>query len=93
FAMTDWGGAIFQVDKRNAVDEGYQRNILVSALGTSRGMRLAIAVDKDIDIYSMDDIMWALSTRVNPQTDLIVPVPGGAGQTFQPSERAGAGGR
>jgi 4-hydroxy-3-polyprenylbenzoate decarboxylase len=91
FSMTDWGGAIFQVNKRNAVDEGYQRNILVSTLGTSRGMRIAIAVDKDIDIYSMDDIMWALSTRVNPQTDLINPVPGGAGQTFQPSDRATAG--
>jgi UbiD family decarboxylase len=91
FAMTDWGGAIFQVNKRNAVDEGYQRNIMVAAMASSRGMRMAIAVDTDIDIYSMDDIMWALTTRVNPQTDFLNPVPGGAGQTFQPSERMTAG--
>lgn len=93
FAMTDWGGAVFQVDKRSAVDEGYQRNVLVTALASSRGMRLAIAVDPDIDIYSTDDLLWALTTRVDPNSDLIVPVPGGAGQAFQPSERASASGR
>ncbi|HEX6443861.1 MAG TPA: UbiD family decarboxylase [Streptosporangiales bacterium] len=91
FAMTDWGGAIFQIDKRSKVDEGYQRNVLVAALASSRGMRIAIAVDKDIDIYSTDDVMWALTTRVDPTGDIIVPVPGGAGQAFQPSERAAAG--
>lgn len=88
FAMTDWGGAIFQIDKRSKVDEGYQRNVLVAALASSRGMRIAIAVDKDIDIYSSDDVLWALTTRVDPKNDIIVPVPGGAGQAFQPSERA-----
>lgn len=92
YAMTDWGGAVFQVDKSNPVDEGYHRNFMVSALGTSRGMRIAIAVDTDIDIYSMDDVMWAITTRTNPQNDFLNPVPGGAGQTFQPSERAGAAG-
>lgn len=92
FAMTDWGGAIFQIDKRSKVDEGYQRNVLVAALASSRGMRIAIAVDKDIDIYSTDDVMWALTTRVDPNSDMIVPVPGGAGQAFQPSERASGGG-
>jgi 4-hydroxy-3-polyprenylbenzoate decarboxylase len=54
-------------------------------------MRVAIAVDTDVDIYSMDDIMWALVTRVNPQTDILNPVPGGIGQTFMPAERMTAG--
>jgi 4-hydroxy-3-polyprenylbenzoate decarboxylase len=39
----------------------------------------------------MDDIMWALVTRVNPQTDIVHPVPGGIGQTFMPAERMTAG--
>lgn len=89
YAMTDWGGAVFQVRKSSVVDEGYQRNVLVGALASSRGMRMAIAVDEDIDIYSMDDIMWALTTRVDPAHDIINAVPGGAGQAFQPSERLG----
>ena len=54
-------------------------------------MRLAIAVDTDVDIYSMDDIMWSLVTRVNPQADILNPVPGGIGQTFMPAERMTAG--
>ncbi len=91
FCMTDWGGCIIQIKKRNKIEEGWQRNFLAATLACSQGMRLAIAVDTDIDIYSMDDIIWALTTRVNPHTDILNPVPGGIGQTFQPSERMTAG--
>ena len=91
FCMTDWGGCIFQVKKRNKIEEGWQRNFLSAVLSCSQGMRLAIAVDTDIDIYSMDDIIWALTTRVNPHVDILNPVHGGIGQTFQPSERMTAG--
>jgi len=91
FCMTDWGGCIIQVKKRNKIEEGWQRNFLVAALACSQGMRLAIAVDTDVDIYSMDDIIWCLTTRVNPRTDILNPTPGGIGQTFIPEERLTAG--
>ncbi len=91
FCMTDWGGCIIQVKKRNRIEEGWQRNFLSAILSCSQGMRLAIAVSEDVDIYSMDDIMWCLTTRVNPQTDILNPIPGGIGQTFMPSERMTAG--
>ena len=93
YCMTDWGGCILQVKKRNRIEEGWQRNFLSAALSCSQGMRLAIAVDTDVDIYSMDDIVWALTTRVNPHTDILNPHPGGIGQTFQPQERMTAGGK
>jgi 4-hydroxy-3-polyprenylbenzoate decarboxylase len=54
-------------------------------------MRLAIAVSEDTDPYSMDDVMWCLTTRVNPRTDILNPIPGGRGQTFMPAERMTAG--
>lgn len=91
YPMTDWGGCLIQVKKRNKIEEGWQRNFLSAILSCSQGMRLAIAVDTDIDIYSTDDILWALTTRVNPHTDILNPVPGGIGQTFQPQERMTAG--
>ncbi len=91
FCMTDWGGSIIQVKKRNRIEEGWQRNFLAAILACSQGMRLAIAVSEDVDIYSMDDIMWCLTTRVNPHTDILNPLPGGIGQTFQPAERMTAG--
>jgi 4-hydroxy-3-polyprenylbenzoate decarboxylase len=93
YCMTDWGGCIIQVKKRNRIEEGWQRNFLAAILATSQGMRLAIAVDMDVDIYSMDDIMWCLTTRVNPKMDILNPIPGGIGQTFQPAERMTAGER
>ena len=84
YCFTDWGGCIIQVKKRSRIEEGWQRNFLTAILSCNQGMRIAIVVDTDIDIYSMDDVMWALVTRVNPQTDIMNPVPGGIGQTFQP---------
>ena len=93
YCMTDWGGVVIQVKKRNRIEEGWQRNFLAAILACNQGMRLAIAVSPDVDIYSMDDIMWCLTTRVNPHTDIINPLPGGVGQTFQPEERMTAGER
>jgi 4-hydroxy-3-polyprenylbenzoate decarboxylase len=89
--MTEWGGCIIQVKKRNKIEEGWQKNFLSAILSCSQGMRLAIAVDTDVNIYSMDDIMWTLTTRVNPHTDILNPLPGGRGQTFMPAERMTAG--
>lgn len=93
-SMTDWGGVIFQVKKRRQRDEGYQRNILAAALASSLGMRMAIALDEDVDIYTLDDVFWALVTRINPTGGGIqVVAQGGVGQTFQPAERSSAGDR
>ena len=89
--LTTWSGIVFQVKKRRRSDEGLQRNILAAAMGAVRGLRLAIVVDEDIDIYQPEDIFFAMTTRVNPETDIIKGV-GGRGQAYQPAERMAAGG-
>jgi 4-hydroxy-3-polyprenylbenzoate decarboxylase len=43
FALRFWGGVVYQVKKRRPRDEGYQRNLLVNALGACPGIRLVIA--------------------------------------------------
>lgn len=91
YCMTDWGGAIIQVKKRNQIEEGWQRNFMTAILACSQGARLVIAISEDCDIYDMDDVMWCLTTRVNPQTDILNPHPGGIGQTFMPAERMTSG--
>ena len=50
-------------------------------------------MSEDTDIYDMEDVIWNLTTRVNPQTDILNPIPGGRGQTFMPAERMTAGDR
>src|SRR6266545_922044 len=81
------------VTKRKRIEEGWQRNFMAAILATSQGSRLVIAVSEDSDPYDMDDIIWCLTTRVNPKTDIINPLPGGRGQTFMPAERMTAGER
>jgi 4-hydroxy-3-polyprenylbenzoate decarboxylase len=84
YSMTDWGGAVIQVKKRNRIDEGWQRNFMTAILATSQGLRMCIAVSEDSDPYDMDDVIWCLTIRVNPHTDILNPLPGGRGKTFLP---------
>ena len=93
YCMTDWGGAVIQVKKRNKIDEGWQRNFMSAILATSQGLRICVAVSEDTDPYDMDDVMWCLTTRVNPHADIINPLPGGRGQTFQLAKHLAAGDR
>ncbi len=80
------GGVIFQVRKSRPQDEGFQRNILVAALANAPGMRLAIAVDEDVDIYNADDVMWAIESRVDPDIDILRLPRGMRGIAAQPME-------
>jgi UbiD family decarboxylase len=68
-AFKHGGGVVFQVRKRRPSDEGVQRNILEIALGASY-VRMAVAVDEDVDIYSADDLLWAIMTRANQDTNI-----------------------
>ena len=89
--LTINAGVVFQVRKTSLRDEGYQKKILLAALAASQGMRLAIVVDEDIDIYSAEDILWALTTRVDPNTDIIQGARGGRGILMMPIERIAKG--
>lgn len=64
-------GAVIQVKKRKPRDEGYQQNLLRTLMGMPDAPQVIIAVDEDVDIYSAEDIIWALTTRVNPQTGVL----------------------
>ncbi len=77
---------VIQVRKRGRGDEGFQRNIINACLGVNVGLRLVVVVDEDVDIYSADDVLWALITRVDPGTDIIT---GGGGKRMglMPVER------
>ena len=92
--LTWWGGIIFQVKKQGPSDEGIQKNILMAALGDAPSLRLAIAVDEDVNIYSVEDVLWAITTRCNPETGIIRGASGARGIPAMPTERkiTGVGG-
>ncbi len=55
---------------------GEAKNILMAAAsGEYQHPKVVIAVDADVDIFNPSELLWALSTRVNPQQDVVI-IPG-----------------
>src|SRR5213594_2894022 len=53
--------------------DGQARAVLLGALSSPYlHPKIAIAVDEDVDIYDPREVFWAMSTRVNPEKDVIV---------------------
>ncbi len=76
------------VRKRNAADEGMQRNAVFAAITALKDLDLIIIVDDDIDIRNSDDIEWALATRLDAATGLMV-MPGARGHEYVPISENG----
>jgi UbiD family decarboxylase len=86
------GGLVFQIKKRGRREEGFAKGLLLAAIADTVGMglRLAVVVDEDVDIYSADDILWAIATRCEPSIDMVRgPSAIGGGISLQPQEDAG----
>jgi len=55
---------------------GEAKNLLLAALSSEyQHPKVAIAVDADVDIFNPSELLWAISTRVNPQEDVVI-IPG-----------------
>ena len=61
-----------------AVDQSYpghatQALMVGGQTGTSAyAGRIVVAVDPDIDIYDMNDVLWAIMTRCDPDRDVTI---------------------
>jgi 2,5-furandicarboxylate decarboxylase 1 len=55
---------------------GEAKNILMAALSSEyQHPKVVMAVDDDVDIFNPLELLWALTTRVNPQQDVVI-IPG-----------------
>jgi 2,5-furandicarboxylate decarboxylase 1 len=68
-------------------EPGEARNVAIAAMAAHVNIKTVIVVDADVDIYDPADVMWALSTRVRWQEDL-VPIPGAHGNELDPTSDA-----
>ncbi len=63
-------GVVIQMNPRYY---GEAKNVLMAALsGEYQHPKVVIAVDPDVDIFNYADVLWAMSTRVNPEEDITV---------------------
>jgi UbiD family decarboxylase len=60
---------IIQVDTRRA-KPGMIRNLLSGAAYCLPRPKFVIAVDLDVDIYRLENVLWALCMRVHPERDI-----------------------
>jgi UbiD family decarboxylase len=79
-----WLHAIVQIDKQ-AGDDG--RKAIEAAFAGHRSCKHVFVVDKDIDIYNPHDVEWAMATRFQGDTDMIVK-PREQGSSLDPSAEA-----
>ena len=53
--------------------EGHARQVLLAVMGSElTWAKACTVVDEDVDITSMDEIMWATLTRARPDRDYII---------------------
>ena len=73
---------------RRPVATGLARQVLVALLGLDPYVKLAIAVDDDVDVERDDEVQWALATRFQADRDVIV-IPEMPGSMLDPSSAMG----
>jgi UbiD family decarboxylase len=62
----------------------YEARNMLGTMISAQGTKLAIAVDEDIDVFDLDQVMWAVSTRFQADKDVII-LPRCAGFQLDPS--------
>lgn len=69
-----WPYVFTAVVKLKKEKETESQQALLAGLGAEvRLIKILIVVDEDIDIYNMEEVMWAVSTRCRPEKILIIP--------------------
>lgn len=89
YAHTAGGGkflAVIQVEKSKAPDDGRARQAAIIALATYSELKNVILINEDVDPFDSDDVLWAMTTRMQGDTDIIT-IPGVSGHVLDPSQQ------
>jgi len=78
---------VVSTEKRN---EGEAKNVILAAMGNNADIKHVVVVDKDVDIFNMEEVEWAIGTRCQGDQDLFI-IPSSQGSRLDPSTRNGLG--
>ncbi len=83
--VTEGGGyrfnAFVSIRKRR---EGDGKTAILAALGLNKDLKHVVIVDDDVDIFDLQDIEWAITTRSQASMDYVM-VEGALGSSLEPS--------
>jgi 2,5-furandicarboxylate decarboxylase 1 len=69
-SWVDSGGPLTIIIQMKKKVEGEPMRAAMAAFTASNFIKIAIVVDEDIDPTNLKEVMWAISTRVQPETDV-----------------------
>lgn len=64
--------------------QGHPRNVAMAIFGADLLAKHVVVVDADVDIFDEKQVLWAIATRLQGDTD-IVNIPGALGSDLDPS--------
>lgn len=76
-----WLNAVVKIRKRSEEDG---RRAIEAAFRGHESLKYVVVVDEDIDIYSLEEVEWAIATRTQLDRDLVLKV-GEKGSSLDPS--------
>lgn len=83
--VTEGGGyrfnAFISINKKKPGDG---KTAILAALGLNKDLKQVVIVDGDVDIFSLQEIEWAITTRAQASMDFTI-VEGALGSTLEPS--------
>lgn len=87
YAHSSGGGkfiAVIQFKKTVPSDEGRQRQAALLAFSAFPELKQVILVDEDVDIFDTNDVLWAMTTRMQADVDSVT-IPGVRCHPLDPS--------
>ena len=83
--VTEGGGYRFNAFASiNKQKEGDGKSAILAALGSNKDLKQVVIVDEDVDIFDVQDIEWAITTRSQASLDMVV-IPSALGSSLEPS--------
>jgi UbiD family decarboxylase len=77
-------GAFMAIISMKKIADGEPQMAIMATLGTELYTKYVIVVDDDVDIFDMNDVMWAIATRVRAEKDIFY-IPGAKGAILDPT--------
>jgi len=77
-------GAFMAFVSMKKTAEGEPQMAVMATFGTELYTKYVIVVDDDVDIFNMNDVMWAVATRVRAEKDIVF-IPGCKGAIIDPT--------
>ncbi|HEX5507205.1 MAG TPA: UbiD family decarboxylase [Pseudolabrys sp.] len=77
-------GAFMAIISMKKTADGEPQMAVMATLGTELYTKYVIVVDDDVDIFDMNDVMWAIATRVQAEKDIFF-IPGAKAAILDPT--------